>query len=264
MDKQKFLNTGLLEQYVLGLTSEAESRKVELYLNEFPELVQTKNELERCMEEVAKECAIPAPPSLKAKILTDIDAQANSVTSPSEIKNLPTNTGLKWGLGLAAASLIGLSIFCFSLYNENENTKSELNQMALNYAALEENCNERKSQNEILASTNNFLKDANTHAVTLEGSSLSPQASAVAFWNKAQKSALLDIVYLPQPPKEKQYQVWADVEGEMIDMGVIDLVEGELIKLPFIANAESLNITLEPKGGSKTPTVEQIYISGKV
>ena len=37
-----------------------------------------------------------------------------------------------------------------------------------------------------------------------------------------------------------------------------------LIKVPYIPNAESLNITLEPKGGSKTPNVSQLYANGKM
>ena len=49
------------------------------------------------MEEVAKECAIPAPPGLKAKILADIDSQTSAPTKAST--NEPSNTSfLKTGI----------------------------------------------------------------------------------------------------------------------------------------------------------------------
>ena len=47
-------------------------------------------------------------------------------------------------------------------------------------------------------------------------------------------------------------------------MGVLETNKKELLKIPYIPNAESLNITLEPKGGSKTPDVSQLYANGKM
>jgi hypothetical protein len=38
MDKEKFLQSGLLEQYVLGLTDPEEEEVVNHYLERFPEL----------------------------------------------------------------------------------------------------------------------------------------------------------------------------------------------------------------------------------
>jgi len=53
------------------------------------------------------------------------------------------------------------------------------------------------------------------------------------------------------------YQMWSDVDGEMIDMGLLQTNE-ELITLKYIDKAESLNITIEPAGGNDHPTVEKL------
>jgi hypothetical protein len=47
-------------------------------------------------------------------------------------------------------------------------------------------------------------------------------------------------------------------------MGVVDLTPGVIQKMDFVARAESINITLEPLGGSEEATVEQLQASGKV
>ncbi len=62
---------------------------------------------------------------------------------------------------------------------------------------------------------------------------------------------------LPQLDADHDYQMWADVDGEMIDMGVIPKNK-ELIAMTYINNAESLNITIEPAGGNDHPTVERL------
>lgn len=55
---------------------------------------------------------------------------------------------------------------------------------------------------------------------------------------------------------EHDYQMWADVEGEMINMGLIDNKK-DLLAMNYIENAESLNITIEPLGGSEHPDVSR-------
>jgi anti-sigma-K factor RskA len=43
----------------------------------------------------------------------------------------------------------------------------------------------------------------------------------------------------------------------MINMGTLN-TDNELVPLKYIENAESLNITIEPAGGSDHPTVEEL------
>tara|TARA_R110000868_G_scaffold379114_6_gene644835 strand:- start:10 stop:186 length:177 start_codon:yes stop_codon:yes gene_type:complete len=51
--------------------------------------------------------------------------------------------------------------------------------------------------------------------------------------------------------------MWADVEGEMINMGVIGK-QNQLLAMDYIDNAESLNVTIEPAGGNDHPTVSNL------
>ncbi len=62
--------------------------------------------------------------------------------------------------------------------------------------------------------------------------------------------------FLPLRPNET-YQLWADVEGEMINMGLLSSEE-DLTPAIYISKAESFNITVEPAGGNDHPTVSNL------
>ena len=56
MDKERFLESGLLEQYVLGLTSEEETREVERYAQAFPEIRAEIDLLRKAVRQYAEGC----------------------------------------------------------------------------------------------------------------------------------------------------------------------------------------------------------------
>ncbi len=65
-----------------------------------------------------------------------------------------------------------------------------------------------------------------------------------------------------------QYQLWAIQGGKPVDMGVLPngiANTPEMQKVTMvITNSEAFAISLEKEGGSPTPTMENIYVMGKV
>jgi hypothetical protein len=53
--------------------------------------------------------------------------------------------------------------------------------------------------------------------------------------------------------------MWAEVNGNMVNLGIIDKADSKdkLRALPYAENAVSY-ITIEPKGGNTTPSVQNI------
>jgi len=68
------------------------------------------------------------------------------------------------------------------------------------------------------------------------------------------KTVVISTKQLPELDDQHDYQMWADVEGVMINMGIIERNK-EMLAMNYIENAESLNITIEPSGGSDHPNV---------
>ena len=70
-----FLDTDLLEKYLLGTTTPEESMQVERYIAMYPEVRKTYDELQENLETFAKMYALKTPEGLKARILNRIKAQ---------------------------------------------------------------------------------------------------------------------------------------------------------------------------------------------
>ncbi|MEM8523397.1 MAG: anti-sigma factor [Bacteroidota bacterium] len=257
-EKEKILNSGILEQYALGLLEGEELRRAEHYLQKYPELREHITDIQDAMEAIVMQNGIQPPPALRQNILSEIDRlEQNENTLPQTSKNK------QFPLLPIAASIaaIGLLILGFLFFKKNQQIQDSYNQLERRYAALAEQC----AQKEVIANTErNYLLNPATQTVQLQGNSKAPEAFVAVYFNPEEEKALLNIVNLPKSPADKQYQLWADVDGHMESMGVFDADNLELQEMDFVANASSLNITLEPLGGSEEATVEELRASGEV
>ena len=68
MKNDNYLTSGILETYLLGLTTEKEKDELEQVLATDPEILAQLNELEASMEDYFIRNAIPPPPGIREKI----------------------------------------------------------------------------------------------------------------------------------------------------------------------------------------------------
>ena len=236
MDKETFLASGLLEQYVLGITDPEETQEVEGYLNLYPELHQEVTTMREAIKQYALQQDIPAP--------------AQRMNEPSIASNTKSNRTYGQIHWLSVVVLGSLALLCvlsaLRIRNLQEENKTLLTQLSI--------C---ESREEIIA----FLKDPQTQPVVLTEIAEDTEAAALVYWNKVSKKAMLNPFNLPRLPEDQQYQVWVDVAGKMISIGLIQQDLAKYQDLVFLENATSLNVTIEPKGGSKEPTVSKLVAS---
>ncbi len=255
MDRKTIKDTGILEQYLLGELSEEQSTEIEKMLEEDKELHEYYTKMEDDMEQMALENAISPPTHIKTSILNKIK---NSSSSTAE-KVIPLQKRKRISYNFAvAASLAALFLLSSGwLYNQWQNSErtsitlqKEINDLRNRLVNLENDFKE----------TDKWYQAINQPEVlqlVLKGNERSPNSAAIAYVNHKNKEVLLNPKGLEKLNKDKTYQMWADVEGEMINMGVISS-DQEMIILKYIDNAESLNITIEPAAGNDHPTVEQL------
>jgi anti-sigma-K factor RskA len=112
-----------------------------------------------------------------------------------------------------------------------------------------------------------LMKDPLMKVIKLPGIPTSPDPSSMAtvYWNTESKNVYLLLNRLPKPLANKQYQLWAIVEGKPVDAGIFNMDEGvSFVRLKTIPKAEAFAITLEKKGGSTVPNMDAMYVMGKV
>lgn len=234
MDKQTFLESGLLDLYVLGVAEPEDEEIVEQCLNLYPELRLEVEEMRRAIQEYALQQNIP---SLPKRAEQGIQLAANKTPANSYGK-------INW---LNIVVIGSLALLCTLSALRMQRLQQENHDLKGLVATCE-------SREHIIA----FLKDPATQPVVLANLQDRTQSAALVYWNKTSHKALLNPFNLPKLLDTEQYQIWADVAGKMISLGLVeqDLVRYQEVK--FLENAMSLNITIEPKGGSTVPTVSRL------
>ena len=100
--------------------------------------------------------------------------------------------------------------------------------------------------------------------IAMKGQAINPSGLSTIYWDTQTKDVYLLVNSLPQPASDKQYQLWAIVDGKPVDAGVFDMKDADgLVKMKNIPQAQAFAITLEKKGGSASPTLAAMYVMGK-
>ncbi len=246
MSKEEFMLSGYLERYALGELSDAEIIKVKEYLEKYPSLRQELGYMENSLEQIARQNAVE-PPTLTADMLTE-KITRDTATSKSPSGRSSWNYAI-W-LGLIAALLYSI----WSLFQSH----TRLHDQEHAYAMLARECDEKA----VLASNRIAIyeHEATEHYRLMGGASKST-CQAVVLWNDNLKTGYLKTHDLPRLSSNETYQIWADKEGVMIPVGLLESASPHLQTLEYIEDAESLNITIEPAGGSEHPSVERLVSS---
>lgn len=281
MDIKEYISSGILEQYVLGAVSEQERREVECMSSIYPEIQEALVTYQEKMEEIASVNAIDPPEELKNKVLSavykeienDKSNKGKVINGNFDKQNEVSESKSIWKI-LAAACfvlfLISTAVYINSRSNYSE-LEAELITLNEEHEIEKSQINNRKEQ---LVSTIdeqreylNFLADAKTKTIQLEGTEKSTSSQVRVYWNSTNEKVYLKIDELPAPPTKKQYQLWAIIDGNPTDMGMLprDTNLAEIIAMPNKAsNVVAFAITLEDEGGKPTPNLEELYVIGNV
>jgi len=266
LDIKAYIESGILEQHVLGMSTPQESAEVIRYAAKYPVLQEEINSIEETLFKFGQAQAINPSVDLKAKIISQLDAKVYDLPNDKNTPPKDESTGMsRWELlGMILAIIFAAGTYYF--HKQNNALVNEKNELQTKHQALLAQCEKNKNGEAILIKHMAVLKDLNTQPVVMEGTPLSPESNAVVYWNGDSKSALLNIASLPIPSKDKQYQLWAIVDGKPVDMGVFDLGQdiAKLKEVPFIQNPQAFAVTLEPLGGVESPTMDQMYVVGNI
>ncbi len=250
---QDFLDSGLLEQYVIGATEPYQSEEVESFIENHVEIKFAYDKLQEELHEISKLYQKQPPENLKSEVLKTIDRS----TTPDEAANQKASS-FSW-LNLAAIfiGLIGIAGF---LYVNNQNTilETQLSSIEQEQAQLLREISFATKEMSSLEDEIAYLKSVDTDKYILKGNQKAQTLLATAYYNRSEYRGEVEINNLPELDQEHDYQLWADVDGEMISLAVLKRNSKEILDPVIMSNATSLNITIEPAGGNDHATVENL------
>lgn len=261
MNTREYIESGVLELYLFGKLSESENTEVQAYANEYPEIQQEIESIEKAIINLSYSVA----PHLSHENFNAI----RKTLLERETTVVPLQSKSNWPsyMGWAASFLLLLGAgFLYFQMNQNDvllkDSKQKNQQLQKSVVTLEE----QNKNNETLLQL--FKNDKNT-LVTLAGQPIAPEAKAKIYWNQDDHSVYVDASGLPDAPEGQVYQVWSLKMNPLTptSIGLLEKTEignSKIFKVDNAIDAEGFGITLEPAGGSAAPNLEQLYTLGKV
>lgn len=259
MDIEKYINSGILELYVYGALSEEESAEVTRILSQYPQIQKEVEEIERSLMHLSAAVAPGNPQFL-------INSIKEKLTKDKIYKDSGKQSWLAYA-GWAASILLLFGLFY--MFNQNNELRESLQALEADRLELENEIagarNELQRTEEFL----NVLRDRNILRIPLPGQEAAPDAYATAYWDQETNTTYVDANELPPPPKGMVYQVWS-LELQPLtptSIGLLEDFEEDKNKIFVLENSntsQAFGITLEPEGGSPTPSMDQLYVLGVI
>ncbi len=266
MNLQEYIASGVLEAYLLGQLSQEESTRVETMRVNHTEIQQEMLRIEESLELIAQKTAVTPRESVRKNIIGNIKASGHGDVNDEVIPmNKPNNRRLTYLVAASLALALVSSAVSIKLWNQLKETEQQLNNLLAQNQQLAENFDQANYKLEQTNKDLSIIVSEKYQKVVMKSTG-SDGALASVYWSQENTNVYLSSGSLPQPPTDKQYQLWALIDGKPVDAGVFDLPDGGnlLLEMKSIAAADAFAITLEPKGGSINPTLEELKVLGNV
>ena len=291
MNVQQYIASGILEQYALGLLGASEAQEVEQYANQYPEVARELDAIRAALGAYAAQHTATPPPDLRQRVL---DAAAGKPVLPRKAEPAPSDrpapvrrsepsrtrataaatsatsgggstSGLAWGLaGLFAVGLAVLGYLWVTATGERDRLNQQLDAQRTELAGVQTNCAEVEERLNGVQTELDFWKTARAVPLTYRrGSNKAPLA--IIYWNNQTQSAQLRATdNLQALPDGRVYQLWAAVGSDLISLGTFTDDPSTTQALTHVPNVEAFNVTVEPTGGSETPTLRTLFANAQV
>jgi anti-sigma-K factor RskA len=256
---QEYISSGIIESYVLGLVSAEERIEFEQMCAQYPELVEARNNFEFAVEAQARRNASAPSAGVKEKIWAAIK-ETDSSNTPKIITMEPTtrrSSGWGW---VAAASIILFLVagyFAFTYYNQTKELKNSNNELRARVDRTDSILNKMADEQKIMS-------DPNVTVVNMVGTQKGSPSSANIYWDSTSANVYLVVKNMPKLASDKQYQLWALIDGKPTDLGLFDGGKDKVIlKMNNTQKADAFAITIENRGNTGGPNLQQLQSMGK-
>lgn len=264
MHVEEYINSGVLELFVAGALSESENKEVVKTMQKHPEILSEVLKIEASIITLTS----AASPRDTKYLFEAVKEKLGLSNSDSKVVSIKSQKN-KWisYTGWAAAVILGFGLLWF--VNENNTLKSDIKTTETDKEILEVELHKVDDKLADAKKLISVLRDRNIINIPLEGQTVYPEAYATAYWDKENQTVYFDLQGLPNPPEGKVYQIWSLKLTPLTptSLGTVDdfmLNEEKIFNIKNTHNSEAFGITLEPAGGSKSPTLEQLYTLGAV
>lgn len=270
-DIKAYIESGILELYVMGDLTPDERAQVQDMASKHPAIKAELGEIEQSMELYARENAVEPAEDLRHRVLNSLltnlgdDRMFTSKNEPEKDNVVqmaapkPINY-YKYAFAACLVLLLASIAVMINIYGKLQTANTQL--LAVN------------SNNQQYAKTVNYMnhqlgiyRDPLYKVIKLSGVGKHTDASMLVAYNSTKKQVVIDMndMQLPANDKAHQYQLWAIVDKKPVSLGVFDKNASDsssMKEMQSVTSPQLFAVTLEPRGGSVNPTMDQMMVAG--
>ncbi len=248
----------LIEEFVFGTLSQTEHEAVAKHLETGCDICLARElEVAEVSIELAEGLVQENPATkLRVNLLNEISREQTTVAASSPATPIWSRTIAT----LAVAASILLLIWANSLRTELSATKDRLENSQTQIARLLQDSSVQQDASYLFSLPC-------TKMVSLNGVEPNETSFANVVLHPDENFAVAYIYRMPPAPAGKEYQLWVELDGEPISVGVFSVdTDGEaLVKmqaLPAPLSIGGFQVTIEPQGGLDLPS-GMLYLTGQ-
>lgn len=271
MNTKEYIESGILEAYVLGSLTNVERKQVEANIAMYPEIAAEVANIEGTMQHFAEATAVAPPDYMQDKIWSAIQSDVLNKDKANPTKIVPLNPPIQkmqftWMRAAAVAVLLGSMALNFYLLHQNNRLNDSRTANTKLFDSL------AKQQSVMLAQIDHYKKESNMMAdpgmktVVMQSMIKGHPMVATVYWSKDNGDTYIAMQHLPPAPSGMQYQMWVIQNGKPVSMGMLPnelAVANGMEKLEMkVTDGQAFAISLEKEGGNPSPT--EVYVLGKI
>ena len=129
MDIKAYIETGVIESYVLGMAEAQEAAELEQLSRQYPQIRKAIDTFEAALEQAALSGATPPPAYVKQELFTALAGDFREEKGSAKVVGMPA---FRWARYVAAASVIllvvsaALTVYFYSQFRSTETTSQNL------------------------------------------------------------------------------------------------------------------------------------------
>lgn len=252
MNIKEYISSGILELYVLGQLSPEEEREVEALQEQHEEIRREIYEISLGMEKYAQLSGITPPANAESRLFDHLPEKMLKTQNTG--KENKTNTGSGgWKL---FSVLFGItSILGFILYFQQ---KTDYKIIQKKLEQQQKVCDSIADRQEIQYALLNQINNPGNKIIHLTPTPSFEGVVVYLHHNTTNKKNFLQLVNLPDITQDQAYQLWSLKEGQAPQPLDVFKDKNTIIPVNFVDNTATYAITIEAKGGSLVPTLDQL------
>ena len=250
MNSEEIISGGLLEAYITGQLSDADKAAVESSLK-IPEVRIAYVEIQSKLEFMAFKAALEPGANVRTNLLSKLILKGSN----------KARTTYLMAASISLAILSSAAAFYF--YTKYTISNEQLAQLSQQNEALTNNIQQVNQQMTSMRTDLSILINPAFTRIVMNSTQEGIVQQAVIYHNPSERKVYLNSSTLPELPEDLQYQLWALIDGQPVDAGVFISSKDTFQQMNSFEQVDAFAVTIEPKGGSKSPTLEKMQVYGE-